>query len=72
MKILIKGALIMCRDMFREELQKAMKFQNLWTELRQYIRAAFNIALEITHVADSSQSPYSRLSSADMHDTVIQ
>lgn len=62
----------MCRDMFREELQKAMKFQNLWTELRQYIRAAFKIALEIAHAADSSQSPQSRLSSTDMQDTVIQ
>lgn len=62
----------MCRDMFREELQKAMKFQNLWTELQQYIHAVFNIALETARVSDSSQSQCSRLPSIDMHDTVIQ
>lgn len=61
----------MCRDMFREELQKAMKFQNLWNELRQYIRTAFNIALEDT--SKSLQSQSNRLvSSVDMRDTVIQ
>ncbi|XP_050448907.1 uncharacterized protein LOC126850218 isoform X5 [Cataglyphis hispanica] len=60
------------RDMFREELQKAMKFQNLWTELQQYIHAVFNIALETARVSDSSQSQCSRLPSIDMHDTVIQ
>ncbi|XP_011261886.2 uncharacterized protein LOC105254722 isoform X3 [Camponotus floridanus] len=60
------------RDMFREELQKAMKFQNLWTELQQYIHAVFNIALETARVSDSSQSQCSRLPPIDMHDTVIQ
>ncbi|XP_070168941.1 uncharacterized protein [Polyergus mexicanus] len=60
------------RDMFREELQKAMKFQNLWTELQQYIHAVFNIALETARVSDSSQSQCSRLPSIDMHNTVIQ
>lgn len=57
--------------MFREELQKAMKFQNLWTELQQYIHAVFNIALETARVSDSSPQ-CSRLLPIDMHDTVIQ
>ncbi|XP_032672363.1 uncharacterized protein LOC116844645 isoform X6 [Odontomachus brunneus] len=59
------------RDMFREELQKAMKFQNLWIELRQCIRATFNVALEIAHASDPPE-PQHRLSMIDMHDTVIQ
>jgi len=58
--------------MFREELQKAMKFQNLWIELRQHIRTAFNTALEVARVSDSSQLQYDRLPAIDMHDTVIQ
>ncbi|XP_072759086.1 uncharacterized protein [Anoplolepis gracilipes] len=60
------------RDMFREELQKAMKFQNLWSELQQYIYAVFTIALDTARVSDSSQSQFSRLPSIDMHDIVIQ
>lgn len=58
------------RDMFREELQKAMNFQNLWTELRQYIRTDFNVALETTHIFNSPQSH--RKFTTDMHNTVIQ
>ncbi|XP_018392119.1 PREDICTED: putative uncharacterized protein DDB_G0293878 isoform X1 [Cyphomyrmex costatus] len=58
------------RDMFREELQKAMNFQNLWTELRQYIRTDFNVALE-THTYNSPQSHRDKLAN-DMHNTVIQ
>ncbi|XP_018050001.1 PREDICTED: uncharacterized protein LOC108688316 [Atta colombica] len=58
------------RDMFREELQKAMNFQNLWTELRQYIRTDFNIALE-THTYNSPQSHRGKFTN-DMHNTVIQ
>ncbi|XP_026827256.1 probable serine/threonine-protein kinase DDB_G0282963 isoform X6 [Ooceraea biroi] len=58
------------RDMFREELQKAMKFQNLWIELRQHIRTAFNTALEAARVSDSSQCD--RLPMINTHDTVIQ
>lgn len=67
-------SLDMRRDMFREELQKAMKFQNLWIELRQCIRATFNVALEIAHASEiappESQHRLSVL--VDMHDTVIQ
>ncbi|EGI63275.1 Uncharacterized protein C4orf8 [Acromyrmex echinatior] len=58
------------RDMFREELQKAMNFQNLWTELRQYIRTDFNVALE-THTYNSPQSHRGKFTN-DMHNTVIQ
>ncbi|XP_018316494.1 uncharacterized protein [Mycetomoellerius zeteki] len=58
------------RDMFREELQKAMNFQNLWTELRQYIRTDFNVALE-THTYNSPQSHRGKFTN-DMHSTVIQ
>lgn len=61
----------MCRDMFREELQKAMNFQNLWTELRQHIRANFSVALETNHILDSPQS-YRGKFTTDMHNTVIQ
>lgn len=56
--------------MFRDELQKAMKFQNLWIELRQHMRSAFNTALEAARVSESSQC--GRLPVTDMHDTVIQ
>lgn len=49
-----------------------MKFQNLWTELQQYIHTVFNIALETARVSDYSQSQFSRLPLVDMHDTVIQ
>ncbi|XP_011875803.1 PREDICTED: uncharacterized protein LOC105566421 isoform X2 [Vollenhovia emeryi] len=59
------------RDMFREELQKAMNFQNLWTELQQSIRTDFNVALEATHVFDSPQSQRDKFT-MDMHNTVIQ
>ncbi|KAL0113937.1 hypothetical protein PUN28_011338 [Cardiocondyla obscurior] len=59
------------RDIFREELQKAMNFQNLWAELRQYIRTAFNTALETVHIFDSPQSHRGKFT-ADMHNTVIQ
>ncbi|XP_025990924.1 uncharacterized protein LOC105193812 isoform X3 [Solenopsis invicta] len=59
------------RDMFREELQKAMNFQNLWMELRQYIRTDFNVALEATHIFDSSQSHRGKFTT-DMHNTVTQ
>lgn len=57
--------------MFREELQKAMKFQNLWSELRQCVRATFNATLKIAHASDSPESQR-RSSLVDMHDTVIQ
>ncbi|KAG5313460.1 F193A protein, partial [Acromyrmex insinuator] len=67
---LIESILCMCRDMFREELQKAMNFQNLWTELRQYIRTDFNVALE-THTYNSPQSHCGKFTN-DMHNTVIQ
>lgn len=67
---LIESILCMCRDMFREELQKAMNFQNLWTELRQYIRTDFNVALE-THTYNSPQSHRGKFTN-DMHSTVIQ
>ncbi|XP_012523732.2 uncharacterized protein LOC105829433 isoform X6 [Monomorium pharaonis] len=60
------------RDMFRDELQKAMNFQNLWTELRQYIRTDFNVALETTHIFDSLQSSHRDKFPSDMHETVIQ
>jgi len=61
----------MCRDMFREELQKAMNFQNLWTELRQYIRTNFVVALEKTHAFDSPQSHCGKFPT-DIRNTVIQ
>lgn len=64
----------MRRDMFREELQKAMKFQNLWSELRQYIRVTFNTTLKIREIprADVSLISQRRLPMIDTHDTVIQ
>ncbi|XP_011647175.1 uncharacterized protein LOC105433514 isoform X2 [Pogonomyrmex barbatus] len=59
------------RDMFREELQKAMNFQNLWTELRQYIRTDFNVALETAHIFESPESHHGRFTT-NMHNTVMQ
>jgi len=47
-----------------------MNFQNLWTELRQYIRTDFNVALE-THTYNSPQSHRGKFTN-DMHNTVIQ
>ncbi|KAK2575288.1 hypothetical protein KPH14_008139 [Odynerus spinipes] len=60
------------REMFREELQAAMKFQNLWSDLRQQIRIAFNTALEVSRSSDSMQSQRETVSLIDMHDTVTQ
>ncbi|XP_014486001.1 PREDICTED: uncharacterized protein LOC106750284 isoform X4 [Dinoponera quadriceps] len=60
------------RDMFREELQKAMKFQSLWSELRQCIRATFNATLEIARASSEPPESQCRSSLNDMHDTVIQ
>ncbi|XP_053976246.1 uncharacterized protein LOC128875001 isoform X1 [Hylaeus volcanicus] len=60
------------RELFREELQKAMKFQNLWTELRQHIRTSFNAALEATRTSGSLQLQQSVLSVDNMHDIVLQ
>ncbi|XP_017888915.1 uncharacterized protein LOC108630248 [Ceratina calcarata] len=58
------------RDLFREEVQKATKFQNLWTELRQHIRGSFNVALEARHSgAQLEQNPFSE---DDMHKIVLQ
>lgn len=69
--ILIGNVLCMRRDMFKEELQKAMNFQNLWIELRQYIRYNFNIILGTPHTFNSPHSPREKIP-ADMHNTVIQ
>ncbi|XP_076630622.1 uncharacterized protein LOC143346430 isoform X2 [Colletes latitarsis] len=60
------------RELFREELQKAMKFQNLWTELRQHIRTSFNAALEASCTSGSLQLQQSVLSVDNMHDIVLQ
>ncbi|XP_076651580.1 uncharacterized protein LOC143358372 isoform X1 [Halictus rubicundus] len=60
------------RDLCREELQKFMKFQNLWTELQQYMRASFNVALEASHNLGSLQSPQNALSMDNMHEIVLQ
>lgn len=64
----------MHRDMFKEELQKAVKFQSQWIELRQSIRATFNVAKEI--VLDEAENPQlksqHRLPLDNMHDTVLQ
>lgn len=48
-----------------------MNFQNLWTELREYVRDDFNVALETTHILDSPQSHRGKFTT-DMHNTVIQ
>ncbi|XP_076242087.1 uncharacterized protein LOC143184037 isoform X3 [Calliopsis andreniformis] len=60
------------RELFREELQKAMKFQNLWTELRQYIRVTFNAALEASQTPGGLQLQQNTLSADNMHDIVLQ
>ncbi|XP_076174417.1 uncharacterized protein LOC143150204 isoform X2 [Ptiloglossa arizonensis] len=60
------------RELFREELQKAMKFQNLWTELRQHIRTSFNAALEASRTPGSLQLQQNVLSVDNMHDIVLQ
>nr|XP_033341608.1 uncharacterized protein LOC117229303 [Megalopta genalis] len=60
------------RDLCREELQKFMKFQNLWTELQQYMRASFNAALEASHNPGSLQLQQNALSMENMHEIVLQ
>lgn len=61
-----------CRELFREELQKAMKFQNLWTELRQHTRTSFNAALEASRIPEGLQLQQNMLSMDNMHDIVLQ
>ncbi|XP_066595931.1 uncharacterized protein [Prorops nasuta] len=60
------------REIFKEELQKAMKFQSLWNELRQHIRSAFNKALKTSHGTDNLELQNNALCLYDMRDTVIQ
>ncbi|CAL7937735.1 unnamed protein product [Xylocopa violacea] len=60
------------RGLFREEVQKATKFQNLWTELRQHIRGSFNVALEASRVPGGLQFQQNPFSEDDMHKIVLQ
>ncbi|XP_076678686.1 uncharacterized protein LOC143374415 isoform X2 [Andrena cerasifolii] len=60
------------RELFREELQKAMKFQNLWTELRQHTRTSFNAALEASRIPEGLHLQQNMLSMDSMHDIVLQ
>ncbi|KAK9306519.1 hypothetical protein QLX08_002885 [Tetragonisca angustula] len=60
------------RELLREELQKAMKFQNLWTELRQHIRDSFNVALEASRIPGGLQFHQTPFSADDTHKIVLQ
>ncbi|KAG6795262.1 hypothetical protein HZU73_09714 [Apis mellifera caucasica] len=60
------------RELLGEELQKAIKFQNLWTELRQHIRGSFNIALEASRIPGGLQFHQTPFSADDTHKIVLQ
>lgn len=60
------------RDIFREELQAAMKFQNLWSNLRKQIRVVFKTALKVSRSPDTLESQQEIFPLIDMHDTVTQ
>lgn len=60
------------RELLREELQKAMKFQNLWTELRQHIQGSFNVALEASRIPGGLQFQQTPFSTDDTHKIVLQ
>ncbi|OAD59262.1 hypothetical protein WN48_09528 [Eufriesea mexicana] len=60
------------RELLRDELQKAMKFQNLWTELRQHIQGSFNVALEASRIPGGLQFQQTPFSTDDTHKIVLQ
>lgn len=60
------------RDMFIEELQKTMKFESLWTELRQQIRVTFNTIVEIFRSKEMLPPRHDVKRLTHMHDIVEQ
>ncbi|XP_034179837.2 uncharacterized protein LOC117604147 isoform X6 [Osmia lignaria lignaria] len=62
------------RELFKEELQKAMKFKKLWREIRQHIRGCFNVALETSRIPGGLQFHHNVFSYAmdDVHEIVLQ
>ncbi|XP_017793534.1 PREDICTED: uncharacterized protein LOC108575287 [Habropoda laboriosa] len=60
------------RELFREELQKAMKFQNLWTELRQHIRSSFYVALQTSGIPGGLHFHQNIFHADDVREIVLQ
>ncbi|XP_076395121.1 uncharacterized protein LOC100882720 isoform X2 [Megachile rotundata] len=62
------------RELFKAELQKAMKFKNLWREIQQHIRGCFNVALETSRIPGGLQFHHNVFSYAmdDVHEIVLQ
>ncbi|KAG7200591.1 hypothetical protein KM043_001150 [Ampulex compressa] len=60
------------REMFIEELLKIIEFQDLWDELQQHIRVAFDATLEASRTPDGIQSQWNLFSMVDMHDIVVE